>query len=291
LFGSCQKGVPVGKREVEGAITMKSTFLLLLLLAGCAGNAPTVPASSPSTTQAPAPGSCEALLQALDPRACVEPAVLSLDFSGCVEMRFVVRLSEVVYDLPPGYVSSQSAGSPQQVEVSLARCEQMSRGDTSFGPMGFASVSVLIEPVDHGQGEVFFDQYLVETLASSSSLHDALQGLGYPAVWGNVTVVDSGNTRTGRAGGDVEYNATGVVTGERGAHVEEQEGNHIAGQRWYVTGRDCQYYSLTAPVELTAQKGALAQAMPAAGPLAGSGSQAMSCDMNITFGRSSQRAS
>lgn len=242
--------------------------IVLMALAGCLGESGGGPSSSTSTTATLAPAT-----------------VREVRMEGCVDMRFSIDLRQEVFVLPSGYDAKPSVtGAPQQAQLSFQRCE-LAVADTgaSFSNVSLATVGVILVPQDRGQGDVFADQYLVETLASPPAFRSLLEGRGFPAGNGTAEIIDSPGVRRGSVSGDSSYQAV-ASTSDSGGTIGDREGEHVEG-RWFVLDRSCDYHLFFSPVEFMAQQGAMARAMPVGGgALAGIGSQAISCVSTITFG-------
>lgn len=254
--------------------------LLAALAAGCSGPSPP---PTPPATAAPCAG---LLLEG----TCIDPYGAVVELSGCREVRVVLDLDRAAYDLPAGYSDRPTTLAPQRVGVSLDRCASLRAGNLTAQDVSLLHVGVLVEadaPVDGAE----YDLLTVETATDSPLLGALLDATGFPAVAAQVTVTDAGAAQRADAQGAIDYTATSeappsgpgllVNTG-----VGHSEGRHGAAS-WALEGRRCDTVNAPSAVQVDARAGALASAMPAAGPLHGQSVQALRCDLVLAFGRAS----
>jgi hypothetical protein len=249
----------------------------LILLAGCSG---------PSEKGSPLPEMdiCQQL--AID-GDCIDIYNVQIELTACQQSRAVIDLTSIVYDLPRGYSNAATATSPQRLSVSVSHCASALAGNASWTEVSFVHVGVLVNAGERDQSDGV-DSFDIETTTNVPALAAMLRAAGFEVANGTAFIVDAMATREAIVEGEVEYlvEAQFVPLGNGPIFV----GNDIPGGlphhsilAWYQEKRVCSQYFGTAAVQISAQRGALERAMPTVGPLAGTSSQAISCDTSIAF--------
>jgi hypothetical protein len=244
---------------------------ILAMLSGCFGNEPTV-----------------------DPQDCTEPCSelatepLQLDFTSCIESRFPLDLDRVVYEVPPGFESQSFGSVPQRLYVAMGRCETVTNGLANESDVSLVQIGVFVTAPDRGQGGNA-DIFGLEIVTDSPMLAAAFGSRGFIVVNGTVDVEDLGGVRLSAAQGDVDYQMQGefVPFGNGPLVVSPPIPGSVAQhslKTWYQEDRACGQYFGTAAIQFTANRGLVANAMPAVGPLQGTSSLAFTCDATIQFG-------
>lgn len=251
----------------------------LLLLAGCSG--PPEKAFTPPQVTA-----CQ---EVLIEGVCIDVYAVPVELVGCQQTRAVIDLMSIVYDLPTGYSNEATATSPQRLSVSVSHCASAIAGNASWTGVSLVHVGVLVDAGDRDQSDGV-DSFDVETTTNVPALAARLRAAGFAVVNGTASIVDTVAARKAVVEGDAVYvlDAEFVPLGNGPVVVSNPiPGSlpHHSDQAWYQEDRLCTQYFGTASVQATAQRGALEKAMPPVGPLVGTSSQAISCDISIDLHR------
>lgn len=242
----------------------RSVLVAFVLLAGCVDDAPADPGPTCGADCAPMPS-----------------AVGTMRLEGCRQARFVVELAREVYALPPGFENNATLTSPQRLGGALTRCEAVRAGNDTEEDRSYAFLAVLVKPA----GNVTANGHALdlEVITDSALLANAFQKGGFTVLNGSVTISDSPARRNAAATGDVEYTLDATLVPNQDGLAIEAALAHHSMEGHYVEERACNYYSGTALVQLSATRGELTRAMQPVGPLVGQSSQAVRCEIRLTF--------
>lgn len=242
-----------------------------LLLGGCSSPSAPGPAGTPCADADLALGA-----------QCLRLEDVTLLLLGCVESALTLQPMREAFPVPAGYQNSPSAVSPQQLQFTADRCREAQVAGVVEGDVSLALAGISVDAPDRGQ-PTGPSSYTLEVVTSSPTLRALFGHAGFAVKAGEVGIVDQGAVREATVAGDVDYRASIQMDPLEGGLVRFNEVHHGA-RSWNNFESTCTWYQLFGEGQLRAGSGALAGAMLPGGAVAGIGSQAIACDVVVSFG-------